>query len=129
MNLHEQAFVAAFIHADRRERFLAALASPKKRAIFNRQLHHPKPSFLLAAYVERIVPSHQTTAIIAAELRSRGATDRCWVFGNRTDGCEMGLEEALDEVIGTRAGSIVSCVPGKLAFFENEDERVILHKV
>ncbi len=57
-----------------------------------------------------------------------GATDDCWVFGNYIDGCQMKLEEALDALIGMRTGTIISCLPGRLAFFENEDERVILHK-
>jgi hypothetical protein len=57
-----------------------------------------------------------------------GGTDNCWVFGNYIDGRQMQLEEALDALIGTRAGTIISCVPGRLAFFENDDERVILHR-
>jgi hypothetical protein len=128
MNPHEQAFVEAFIHSDRRERFLAALANPKKRTIFNRELHHPKSSFLLSKYIERIVPSQHHTRFLAPKLRSMGATDECWVFGNHIDGQQMKLEDALDELIGYGTGTIVSCLPGRLAFFESEDERVILHK-
>jgi hypothetical protein len=33
MNPHEEAFVEAFVHPDKRERFLAALANPKKSAV------------------------------------------------------------------------------------------------
>ena len=51
MNLHEQGFVETFIPADRRDRLLAALANPKRRAIFNRELHHPKSNFLLSKYI------------------------------------------------------------------------------
>lgn len=128
MNSHEQAFVEAFIHPDRRERFLAALANPKRRTIFNRELHHPKSSFLLPKYIERIVPSQHHTRFLAPKLRSMGATDECWVFGNLIDGQQMILEDALGELVGYRTGTIVSCLPGTLAFFENEDQRVILHK-
>jgi hypothetical protein len=128
MNPHEQAFVEAFIHPDRRERFLAALANPKKRAVFNRELHHPKPNFLQTKYIEQIVPSQQYTRFVAPRLKSMGAPDDCWVFGNHVDGRPMKLEDALDELIGLRSGTIVSCLPGKLAFFESEDERVILRK-
>jgi hypothetical protein len=58
-----------------------------------------------------------------------GAPDDCWVFGNHIDGRQMKLEEALDEVIGLGTGTIVSCLPGKLAFFESEDGRMILRKI
>jgi len=128
MNPHEQAFVEDFIHSGRRERFLAALANPKKRAIFNRELHHPRSNFLLSKYVEQVVPSQHYTRFIVPKLRSMGATDDCWVFGNYIDGRQMKLAEALDALIGMGTGTIVSCLPGRLAFFENEDDPVILHK-
>jgi hypothetical protein len=128
MNLHEQGFVETFIPPGRRDRFLAALANPKSRAIFNRELHHPKSSFLLSEYIEQIVPSQHYTRFIAPKLRSMGATDQCWVFGNYIDGQQMKLEEALDALIGIGSGTIISCIPGKLAFFENEDSRVILRQ-
>lgn len=128
MNLHEQAFVESFINPSRRDRFLAALANPKKRATFIRELYHPKPSLLVPNYIERIVPSQHFTRFIAPKLRSMGAPDVCWVFGNYVDGQEMTLEEALDAVIGVHSGTIISCVPGKLAFFEDGDERVILRR-
>jgi hypothetical protein len=60
MNLHEEAFVESFIHPDRRDRFLAALANPKKRVVFHRELHHPKPNFLKSRYIEQIV-HHSST--------------------------------------------------------------------
>jgi len=128
MNPHEEAFVYAFVNPDRRERFLAALANPKKRNLFNRELHHPKPGFLVASYIERIAPSQQYTRFVAPSLRKMGASDDCWVFGNYIDGRQMKLEGALDALIGIRSGTIISCVPGRLAFFESEDERVILRK-
>jgi hypothetical protein len=128
MNVHEQAFVEAFINPDRRERFLAALANPNRRDVFNRELHHPKPGLLVATYVEQIAPSQHYTRFMAPNLRRMGASDDCWVFGNYIDGRQMKLDEALDALIGMRSGTIVSCVPGRLAFFENEDERVILRR-
>jgi len=128
MNPHEQAFVESFIQSDRRERFLAALANPKSRAIFNRELHHPRSNFLLNKYVEPVVPSQHFTRFITPKLRGMGAPDDCWVFGNYIDGRQMKLAEALDALLGMGTGTIVSCLPGRLAFFENEDDRVILHK-
>jgi DNA-binding transcriptional ArsR family regulator len=129
MNPHEEAFVEAFVHADRRERFLAALANPERRAVFRRELHHPRPKFLQAKYIEQIPPSEHHTRFVVRILKRMGASDDCWVFGNHIDGRQMKLEQALDEVIGMGSGTIVSCVPGKLAFFESEDRRMILRQV
>jgi hypothetical protein len=128
MNPHEKAFVEAFIPPHRRERFMAALGDPKKRDVFNRELCHPKPGFLIRKYIERIVPSQHFARFLVPKLRMMGAPDDCWVFGNDIDGIEMKLEEALGELNGMGSGTIVSCLPGELAFFENEDERVILHR-
>ena len=80
--------------------------------------------FLQAKYVEQIAPSQQFARFVLQKLKSLGAPDDCWVFGNDIDGRQMKLEAALDEVIGWRGGTIVSCLPGKLAFFESEDGRV-----
>ncbi|MGP0070947.1 MAG: hypothetical protein ACLPWF_03315 [Bryobacteraceae bacterium] len=128
MNPHEKAFVEAFIPPHRQERFMAALANPKKRDVFKRELNHPKPGFLIDKYIEQIVPSQQFTRFLAPKLRGMGAPDDCWVFGNYIDGRAMKLEEALGELNGMGTGTIVSCLPGELAYFESEDERVILHK-
>jgi len=42
------------------------------------------------------------------------------------DGRELDLREALEHVSGRQIGTILSCVPGKLAYFESEDERLLL---
>jgi hypothetical protein len=128
MNPHERAFVEAFIPSPRREKFLSALANPQKRPIFNRELHHPKPSFLLPKYIQRTVQGQQHTRFLGPKLRGMGATDDCWVFGNQIDGQAMTIEGALRALVGYGTGTIVSCVPGKLAFLETEDERLILYK-
>ncbi len=128
MNLHEEAFVKGFVDPGRRERFLEALANPKKREVFNDQLHHPKQNFISAEYRVSIAPAQHFTRFPVPRLRKFGAPEECWVFGNSIDGRQMKLEDALDAVVGQRSGTIVSCVPGRLAFFENEDERVILHR-
>jgi len=128
MNPHEQAFVAAFVFPDRRERFLAALANPKRRKVFNCELDHPKARFLNDKYVKRIDPSRQFAGFLVPQLKSMGAPNDCWVFGNYIDGQQMKLEDALAKLIGYNTGTIVSCLPGELAFFESEDDRVILQR-
>jgi len=43
---------------------------------------------------------------------------------------EMPLREALMETIGMGMGTLISCIPGRLAYLENEDagERYILER-
>jgi hypothetical protein len=36
------------------------------------------------------------------------------------DGTEMNLTDALSQVVGMDAGALISCIPGKLAYFEME---------
>jgi len=36
------------------------------------------------------------------------------------------LESALESVVGNGMGTILSCIPGKLAYFEGEDESLLL---
>ena len=127
VNPHEAAFVKTFLPPQRRERFLDALASPKRRNVFHRHLHHPEDGFIITKFIVAIKPSEQYTCFIAESLKKLGAPNECWVFGNRLDGRQMPLEEALDELIGGRSGTIASCIPGKLAYFESEEDRVILY--
>jgi hypothetical protein len=42
------------------------------------------------------------------------------------DGRELDLRAALEHVNGREIGTILSCVPGKLAYFESEDDRLLL---
>ena len=44
------------------------------------------------------------------------------------DGTEMKLEDAVERTIGGDVGTILSCVPGRLAVFAGEDEKLLLTK-
>lgn len=57
---------------------------------------------------------------IAAALRARGAPNECYVIteGER-DGTTTRLEDALR---WTRGGTVLLCIPGRLAYYVSEDE-------
>ena len=56
-----------------------------------------------------------------------GAPESCHVIGGENDGEEMELLTALKQVVGYGAGTVLSCVPGTLAYFEGEiRERFLL---
>ena len=56
-------------------------------------------------------------------LKKQGAGDTCYVITQLEsdfDGKELPLFKALEDLIGTRAPFIISCIPGKLAYFQDE---------
>jgi hypothetical protein len=56
-----------------------------------------------------------------------GAPDTCKVIGGERDGEDLNSLSALKEIVGYGTGTVLSCVPGKLAYFEGEiRERFLL---
>jgi hypothetical protein len=56
-----------------------------------------------------------------------GAPESCHVIGGKRDGQDVELLDALRETVGYGVGTVLSCVPGKLAYFEGElRERFLL---
>jgi hypothetical protein len=127
---HEEAFVRAFIIPQKRARYLSQLASAKRRSLFLERLNHSLDYD--PALAERVPSNHQDAATIEVMLRRRGAPDVCHVISSlhEWDGREMPLRAALDLIIGNCIGTVVSCVPGRLAYYESEDvgERYLLEK-
>ena len=125
---HEAEFVRAFVDPDRRERWLELLVNPKKRRTITASLAHKAPF-----RVDRVVgirPGDQHAPKIEDILRSKGAPSTCHVISEDRDldGREMDLHDVLIEIVGHGMGTILSCVPGKLAFYEGESmkDRFIL---
>lgn len=125
----EEATVRAFIERSRQERCLYLLADQKRRKKFTGKLSHFK--WLDVRFVKAIPSSTaHTAAEIAAFLRSKGASERVWVISQRSaiDGQELGLEAALEAVWGSDWGTFISCVPGRLAYFNEEEGSFLLKR-
>jgi len=125
---HEEELIKAFFVPTKRERYLEMIANPRKRKKFLLELSHFKALDHRYCFV---VPKVEHTAEqIAAFLTRKGATPSCWVTSEDSDldGKEMPLLEALKKVVGYQMGTFLSCVPGKLAYFEDEDDRWILER-
>jgi len=123
---HEEAIVRAFIDPRRRERYLEFLSTPKWRRKFISELAHFKaldPKCLVS-----IPPNQQHASTLAELLAIKGAGSPCWVISENSelDAREMSLREALKETVGCGMGTIISCIPGRLGYFEDEDVRYIL---
>ena len=117
---HEEAFVSAFVLPQRRERWVTLLGNPRRRAAVTRTLDHQHD--LDDRTCVPVVPSNLSDEEIAAALRARGAPARCWVISAspRLDGRYLELVEALNEISGSGRGAALSCVPGRLGYFEGE---------
>jgi hypothetical protein len=120
--IHEQEFVRAFILKGRQERCAFLLSNPGHRRKLRDALPHFK--WLDERFAHPIPPKlAHTAAELVALLRSKGAGRTVWVISERAsmDGREMNLEDAMEETWGAQQGTILSCVPGKLAFFKDEE--------
>ena len=124
----EEALIRAFILPTRIDRYIECLKKPKKRARFRAELAHFKA--LNPKFAVRIPPKQEHASSIHELLVAKGAGGRCWVISEngKMDGKEMDLELALKATVGYGMGTLISCIPGKLAYFEDEDGRVILER-
>jgi hypothetical protein len=128
---HEAAFIRAFVVAAKQERFRELLAKPKRRRDVLRTLYHFKdmdPRFMVK------VPAAEQTAIgLESLLRARGAPDFCYVISSdeKLDGKTVPLRDAISRITGRVGhGTLLSCVPGQLGYFEGEErgERYLLER-
>jgi hypothetical protein len=125
--MHEQSLIA-FVVKTKRDRYREILSNPRLRRKFTSQLAHFKdfdPHFRLP------IPSNKLFVDnIALELRKRHSPSMVFAISEdpSLDQKELPLLEALKETVGRGMGTVLSCIPGRLAFVETEDERFILER-
>jgi hypothetical protein len=123
MSEHEAAFVRAFILPERQDRWLSGLASAKHR---EKMLHRLADARDLRA--DRMTPLEPALASGEAlwkHLARLGAPGSCHVISEieDLDGRDLPAVEALEECVGTGLGTVLSLIPGRLAYFEEENPR------
>src|SRR2546426_1322176 len=127
---HEESLIRAFVRPERRPRLLELLGSSKGRAKLRASLAHFRDLDL--RFAQLVPPSNHHALEIEATLRAKGAPDTCHVLSESAalDGRDMPLGSALAEIVGGGMGSFVSCIPGKLGYFESEaaGERYVLER-
>lgn len=125
---HELQLIAAFITRSKRDRYREFVSNPKLRRKFTSGLAHFSdfdPSYRLP------IPSNKLfTDNIARELQKRRSPSVVFAISEdpSLDRQELPLLDALNQVVGSGMGTILSCIPGRLAFVETEDERFILER-
>jgi hypothetical protein len=118
----ETAVVKAFIAPIRRERYLHGLSHPKRRKDTLDRLNHHIDD-VDRRYRIALPPGCHSAADIAQLLRARGAPPLCYLISSwhELDAREMPLGDALRKVVGYQMGTIISCIPGQLGFYESEE--------
>ena len=120
----EDATVRAFIVPAKRDRYAALLANPAKRAKILDLLNHCRD------FDARYATALASTTDIPALLRSRGAAQTCHVISDfrEIDGREMPLDDAVAGADESGLGTLLCCVPGRLAYYVGErgEQRLLL---
>jgi hypothetical protein len=120
--------IVAFIKPDKRDRYREILANPRQRHKFTHSLAHFAdfdPKYRLS------IPSSKLFADnIVRELRKRRCPTVVYAISEdpALDQKEFSLGEILQRIVGRGMGTVLSCIPGCLAFVETEDERFILER-
>ena len=120
--LHEDAFVDSFVARERRGRWRQKLRStnPRSRSEFlwKELIGHAPFDHRFEYSLDHLSPDR-----VVGFLRSRGAPSRCYVLSHihEWDRQVAELEIAL-EGLSSEENYIVSCIPGRLAYFFPIDE-------
>jgi hypothetical protein len=119
--IHEAAFVRAFVIPPKQGRFLELLPNRKRRKSVLRTLYHFRD--LDPRFASQIPASDQSTAQIEGLLLSFGAPKECYLISDDRDldAHTMALTTALEEARGTGGGTVLSCIPGQLGYYEGEE--------
>jgi hypothetical protein len=119
---HETAFVRAFIRSERQKTFLRQLANPKWRRPFLDRLNHRFLKDLDPAYVTQAC--NYTSRVLAHPELS------CHIIADEAeyDGRTVTVNEAFDLLHRAYFGIIISFIPGRLAYYRDE-ENVVMEKV
>jgi hypothetical protein len=128
---HGAAFVRSFVVKDRRDRLLFEHSKGR----FLGRFCHEAESLLDLRYARKLTEPVRDYKQIVDILRASGAGRKCFAFSHCKDiDCQiLDLADALSQAVGHGLPSIISCLPGELAYLETEQvagppDRYILHR-
>jgi hypothetical protein len=125
---HEALLLRAFLLPRRQERYLELLSKPHRRKDVTDQLAHFK--HIDMRWVVALPKNAHDAARILLLLKAKGAPDTCYAISEEEDldGKEVPLVEAWKTIFERGIGTFLSCLPGRLAYFEDEEDRWILER-
>ena len=120
--------IAAFVKRNKRDRYREIVSDSRLRHKFTGQLAHFKdfdPQYRVPIPTNKLFVSS-----IARELEKRHSPKIVFAISEdpALDQKEFHLIQALEQIVGCGMGTVLSCIPGRLAFVETEDERFILER-
>jgi len=117
MNEHEEKTIDAFIVKEKRRRYKSLLSNSKKRTEALDNLNH------LHDLDEKYVIWLKSNAPINLMLRQHESPEQVYVMSDNKgiDGRRMPLDEAIFEAAFSGWGTIISCIPGQLAYYYAEE--------
>jgi hypothetical protein len=121
INDHEELLFKRFVVPAKRNRYHELLSSARGRQKLIRNLDHF--SDLDERYIQSIPANLHQPKLIEELLQRKGAPPKCHVMSsnNKLDGQDLALGEALQQTIGNGFGTLLSCLAGKLAYYESEE--------
>ncbi len=126
----EELLIGAFVAVKKRKRMKEIISKKKTRFKFISLLPHFND--FDSRFVKDIPPNQQTPVQIYKILREKGAPDLCYIISSDKDIDQKTnkLCDSLDIIVGSGYGTIISCIPGKLGYFEGESpgDRCILER-
>ncbi|HWL51090.1 MAG TPA: hypothetical protein VNQ90_01550 [Chthoniobacteraceae bacterium] len=128
---HGGTFIRSFVVKERRDR----LIFEHSKGLLLGRFCHEAESLLDRRYARRYTEPVRGWRQIAEILRAAGAGRRCVALSHcaEIDGRILDLEEALSKAVGYGLPSIISSLPGELAYLETEQvsgppDRYFLHR-
>lgn len=128
--MEEKSIINAFIIKGKRQRTLELLTNPKRRDKILDLLNHfddfdPRVT-------KKIPANQQNIEDILKTLKDKGAPLHCYIISSNRDLDQkrLKLQDALKLIFASFQGSVLSCIPGKLGYYEGEmsGDRCILEK-
>lgn len=132
MNPHEELLIRSFVIPGKRKRYLGFLENYSRRNKLLQELPHQFESDLIEKYRVPVPVETQTPEKIHALLTQLGAPKLCYLISESPslDQQDLDLKQALESILGCGMGSVLSCIPGKLAYYEGEfNSRYILQRI
>ena len=116
----EAAMFRAFLETGQARRFIALQKVKRGRDKILRYLPHNM--YFIGECCVYLVSNQQSASEIAKNLRGRGAGESCYVMSDDPDmdGRVVPLKQALGSIVGFGYGTLLSCIPGRLAYYEGE---------
>jgi len=117
MTEHEEKTIKAFIIKERHDRYLMLLDSKKIRGEALNKLNHCKD------IDERFITWLPSNAEIVKILKEEGSPEHVYIISDSKDidGKTLPLADAIHEASMGGWGTIISCIPGKLAYYYDEE--------